>query len=156
MTNCSLKLSNYRSTIQHPATPSACREGVLRRRVALKSSSRRSGVQSATARRAALSAERSKSTQRFPVALPEKQFASRRMLLFFDRCPALISLYLPQAALGSLSLSRLLWVLSCSGDKKVPRPRIQCYEYAKGDRIGSTVPPGDWSSPLQFAAMLKA
>jgi len=55
-----------------------------------------------------------------PVAVPEKQFASRRMLLFFDRCPALTSLYLPQAALGSLSLSRLLWVLSCSAARKCP------------------------------------
>ena len=42
------------------------------------------------------------------------------MLLFFDRCPALTSLYLPQAALGSLSLSRLLWVLSCSAARKCP------------------------------------
>ena len=45
------------------------------------------------------------------------------MLLFFDRCPALTSLILPQAALGSLSLSRLLWALSCSATRKCHPPQ---------------------------------
>ena len=38
----------------------------------------------------------------FPVAVPEKICGLTLVLDFFDRCHSLTSLYLPQAALGSL------------------------------------------------------
>ena len=59
-------------------------------------------------------------SQRFPVAVPDICLRRQSALASVDRCPALTSLHPPPAALGSLSLSRLLWVLSCSAARKYP------------------------------------
>jgi len=90
--------------------------------MALRAAAAAAACKRATGRSPALSESLSYSTQRFPVAVPDKIIASRRMLDFIDRCPALTSLPPPPAALGSLSLSRLLLgTFLAEGEKYRPR-----------------------------------
>jgi len=91
--------------------------------MALRAAAAAAACKRATGRSPALSESLSYSTQRFPVAVPDKIIASRRMLDFIDRCPALTSLPPPPAALGSLSLSRLLLGTFLAETRKVPSPQ---------------------------------
>ena len=74
----------------------------------------------------------SKSTQRFPVAVPDICLRRQSALASVDRCPALTSLHPPPAALGSLSPEPTALVTFLLGGKKVTRRRQPCYEFAEG------------------------
>jgi len=90
--------------------------------MALRAAAAAAACKRATGRSPALSESLSQSTQRFPVAVPDKIIASRKMLDFIDRCPVLTSLPPPPTALGSPSLRWLLLGTFLAETRKVPPP----------------------------------